>query len=87
MTREEIFYATLQELANEGNQKAAFALSIATKVSPQPQDKNLIIDNLKKANMSLQDALGYNDDRWTKSTDHAINRAQNNIINAISLLA
>lgn len=86
MTNEDLFRATLQELANEGNEKAKFALSLASNSVDSSQAKSQATAELKRANSNLLDALSYNDSSWSRSTDRSIASAQTNILNAVSLL-
>lgn len=85
MTKEQIYQAVLEELADAGNEQAKLALSIAKKLNSL-DGKSQIINELKDANIALGHALGHNDSKWTKSTDVCIKNAQNNIVNVVAMI-
>lgn len=82
---EDIYRVALQELANEGNQKAQLALSMAQKIggTDTAHLKSIVCREIRQANEYLQQALGENDMKWTRATDRRINDAQDRLMVAI----
>lgn len=90
MTAEEIFKSALRELADDGNEKAKFALDLAKRVCDTETTSEMrpnVIRELKSANENLSTALSHNDRRWTTATDRSIADAQKCIINALAFMA
>lgn len=89
MTSEQIFRTVLEELAAEGNQRAAFALSMAARMPAKDINamKQQVSERLAQANTSLLSALNSNDSEWTKRTDRHINSAQEQLMGAMRILA
>lgn len=80
---EDIYRATLEELAKEGNEKAKFALELAKKFATQPVERADIIGSLQSAHDSLLRALEENNSEWTSQTDREIREAMSHIIDVI----
>jgi hypothetical protein len=86
---EEMYRATLLELAEDGNEKARLMISLSNQLGNHKsisQIKAEVVNELRNANDDLRDALDYNDDEWTGNTDTSIQNAQSHILNAVALL-
>jgi hypothetical protein len=89
MNAESIYKQTLEQLAAAGNPEAKLALSLGAAAPAsdiKPMTRN-ICDRLNQANRDLGDALGHNDMKWTRNTDRAIERARDQINEALTILA
>lgn len=87
---EEIYRATLIEIAEEGNEKAKLALSLGNQLGSSDdakKAKTFIVNELQEANDELNDALEANADEWTRRTDRCIQNAQTSIMNALAKMA
>lgn len=88
MNAEEIYKNALRDLANEGNEKAKFALALGSRSNETSCEvRPNVINALQSANDSLLSALRVNGDQWSNHTDDLIESAQKHIIKAISFLA
>jgi len=88
MTSEDIYRAALIELADEGNEKAKFALGMGSRVSENSREiRPNVSTALQKASGELTRALRLNGDEWTKETDRAVSAAHAYLMEAMSQLA
>jgi hypothetical protein len=84
-----VYKTALESLAAQGNAEAALALKIGENVGDfdLPKLVSSVCEVLSNANMELDTALQVNSDRWSTSTDRAVNRARVQITKAFTLLA
>jgi hypothetical protein len=90
MSALKVYYVTLKKLADQGNAEAALALQIGENVGSEPDISSMtrgVCAHLARADSELGDALSYNDTKWTKATDRAIERARSAINSALSVIA
>jgi len=79
---EDIYRVTLEQLAEEGNEKARLALAMAKKLPVSNGSQNAICE-LQVAERELNAAIDHNSTKWTSATDRAIGRAHQAITRAI----
>lgn len=81
----DIMRAVLFDLAENGNEKAKFTLSIVDKME-NANNADAIRTQLRLANDNLSQAVQYNGVEWTSATDRAIERARAHLFKAIGLV-
>jgi leucyl aminopeptidase (aminopeptidase T) len=88
MNTEQFFRDTLQDLADNGSDKARFALSMSKNISSNDSyERNIKArSSLKLASSYLMQALSHNDIAWSRATDRTIKQAQLEIMEAVSLI-
>lgn len=85
MNAELIYKSVLERFAEQGNAEAQLALELGKKAGagvdfgPVKQE---VCGALRRANVALGEALGYNDTKWTRNTDRAIEQARDEIAKA-----
>jgi hypothetical protein len=89
MNAYQIYKTVLEQLASGGSVEAKMALSLGEQ--PDSPNVNAMINSvsaaIRSANQELGRALSHNDDRWTKETDRAIERARDSLSQALIFLA
>jgi hypothetical protein len=88
---EAIFRATLEALAEQGNEQAKNTLELVARLPITGKDlataRAEINAQLAGANEDLIQAIRSNSGEWTGATDTHIGRAQTHILHAVSLLS
>jgi hypothetical protein len=89
MNAELIYKSVLERLAEQGNPEAQLALELGKKAGGADNFgtvKQDVCGALRRANVALGEALGYNDTKWTRNTDRAIEQARDEIAKAFTAL-
>jgi hypothetical protein len=85
-----IYKATLENLAQQGNEEAKIALRLAAS-QPEPVDfsrvTNNVCEELAIAQRALGNALRHNDRSWNRDTDASIEESRRHITRAITVMA